>query len=201
MMLNKITKLLFSLFLVATPVVSSAIDVMAEESIKAEITVTSNTDTKAVIEYSGDMPEPSSKEISISANKKANFEIAVYDPGTYVYTVRQAGTDKDSKLDKSVYTVSLFVTIDAAGELHYEVYASKNGSRDKTSVITFTNDTAKPTPTPTPTVSPNNGRSSDKDTANTESAGLYYLLAFYAVSVCIIVGKVIVAYRQDDGDD
>ena len=204
-MLGKTIRLFLAAVAAMLSLSSAGVSVFADEALKTQINVTCNTDTKAVIEYTGNMPEPSKKEISISAGKTSSFEINVYDPGTYTYTVKQSGTDTNSKLDKSVYDVSLYVTIDNAGRMKYEVYAAKRGETKKTAQIIFENEKDKPTPTPSPTVKPGPTSTptiqpaipgSDVDTGNRETAGMYYLFAFMAVCVLIISARVLAAYHK-----
>lgn len=84
-------------------------------------------------------PEPDTDEITLSGTGTGVFGIEIDEPGTYQYKVyERTGANKNIIYDDTIYEVTLFVTQDDDGILHYQVILS-NGSIFKPAEIKFVN--------------------------------------------------------------
>lgn len=142
--------LLFAVLLI--PGRASAKESACKISIPAEVEV-SGKNIPEGMEYkltlkavSEEAPMPGKTGVTIEDEGKAEFGPITYTvPGDYVYEVSQkAGTKEHFTYDKKIYTVTVRVVNDGNGGLKAEIWAVKDGSRNKTDSITFKNKYTAP---------------------------------------------------------
>lgn len=104
---------------------------------------TKSTDKCSVImETKNNSPAPYESEITIPANGEEAFKIDISEPGTYRYTVYEKPSSDSSVIyDDTVYTVTVFVTVNTDNTLKYAVVAASNKSMEKPDKIGFENRT------------------------------------------------------------
>ncbi|MDO4616162.1 MAG: FctA domain-containing protein [Lachnospiraceae bacterium] len=78
--------------------------------------------------------------LQLKADGEDAFTIQYSYPGTYRYKIHQeAGNDKTTTYDSTVYQVSVFVTEDEQGTLHAEPVLYTEGSSEKKAELSFRN--------------------------------------------------------------
>ncbi|MBQ6555296.1 MAG: hypothetical protein IJL89_08695 [Firmicutes bacterium] len=109
--------------------------------VPVSFTSTSKTDScTAVMETKNNSPAPYESELNIAKDSEEEFKIDISEPGTYRYTVYQKpGNNTNITYDDTVYTVTVFVTVNKNNTLKYAIVAATNKSMEKPDKIEFKN--------------------------------------------------------------
>lgn len=87
-----------------------------------------------------DFQKPDQMMIRMKAGEEGAYTIHYGVPGTYHYKIRQeAGANKKSTYDTTVYQVDVYVTEDEKGVLQADPVIYLDGSKDKKAEVHFTN--------------------------------------------------------------
>ena len=97
-------------------------------------------------------PIPKSEMLEITENGTGKFEIAINEPGTFVYKVyEKEGNEPDINYDKNIYNITVFVEDVSDNTLKYAVVAKMEGKDEKQVAIEFENAVRVETGTTTST--------------------------------------------------
>lgn len=89
-----------------------------------------------------DVPMPEDDHLTVAHGETGTFRIAIAEPGTYKYTVKEIiGDEEGVEYDTSVYDVTIFATNGENDELTYVVSAAVAGTDEKPDKIRFSNGT------------------------------------------------------------
>lgn len=137
--------LLFAVLLVPKQVFAEGSSCKASIPVKVEVSgeeIPEGMEYKVTLKaVSSEAPMPKKTSVTIKDEGKAEFGPITYTvPGDYTYEISQkAGKKENFTYDKKTYTVTIRVVNDAKGGLKAEVWAVKDGSKNKTDTIKFQN--------------------------------------------------------------
>ena len=138
-------------------------------------------------------PAPKENKLTIKEDGTGYFVISINEPGNYDYLVYQeAGNDKDTMYDDTVYNVRVFVTQTDEKKLDFYVVATVKDTGEKPDRVEFENEDKNKI----------DGDSDSKTppvkTGDESNIPAYAVLAGVMVVVFIIL---LVTRKKDDSDD
>ena len=110
------------------------------KTVNAEIPVTAKLGGTVLIRAEGASPEAAEQKLVIPADPgKGTFHLTFTEPDKYSYRIwQEKGADPDVTYDETVYTVTLMVLADEAGNLSY-ITVFADGTSVKPSEVAFEN--------------------------------------------------------------
>lgn len=142
--------LLFAVLLVPKQAFAEGSSCKAAIPVKVEVSgeeIPEGMEYKVTLKaVSQEAPMPKKTSVTIKDEGKAEFGPITYTvPGDYTYEISQkAGKKENFTYDKKTYTVTIRVVNDEKGGLKAEVWAVKDGSKNKTDTIKFQNKYSTP---------------------------------------------------------
>ena len=136
---SDILSVLMSLYFLLAPF---CLSVSAEETIKAEIPVYSNTKTTVKIDaVTKNAPLPANTQIVLDNNNFSNTIAINYSTtGVYEYNVYQLKSeDKNIIIDETVYRIEVYVMVDSNNKMYLSIVAKNNKTGEKPDKIYFNN--------------------------------------------------------------